>query len=366
MPALLHQAVALAAVLEQAAGGIAYQLRGDGNHLINGVGTLATGTGRQVGFLANPRYAADLARTALGAVCVAEPALAASMPASVNLIITDHPYLLYARVATLLQQRANAALDGPLVHPSAVIHPSAQIGQGVRIGPLCHVDADARLGDGVQLAAGVTIGAGTQIGAHSLLHSRSVVGQGCLLGQRVMLQPGAVIGADGFGFASRPPDLGAGWEKIPQLGRAVLGDDVEIGANSCIDRGAIDDTVLGNGVKVDNLVQIAHNVVVGEHTAMAGCVGVAGSARIGARCTLGGGAIVLGHLSIADDVHISAASVVSASIRKAGRYTGVFPLDEHAGWERNAAGIRQLAAWRRRLKTLEQRDASLNEQGASD
>jgi UDP-3-O-[3-hydroxymyristoyl] glucosamine N-acyltransferase len=366
MPDLLAQAVPLALLLEQAAKGISYELRGRADTAVSGVGTLSGGNASQLGFLANPRYSAELSQSRLAAICVAETSLAGRSLPSACLIVTPQPYLLYARLATAMQRLTQSSLEGPSIHPSAVIHPSASIGQGVRIGPLCSIDADAVLEDGVQLAAGVVIGSAVRIGAHSLLHARSVVGPACRLGERVILQSGAVIGADGFGFAPRPAALGEGWEKIPQLGAVVLGHDVEIGANSCVDRGAIDDTVIGNGVKIDNLVQIAHNVVVGEHTAMAGCVGVAGSARIGARCTLGGGAIVLGHLSIADDVHISAASLVSSSIRKAGRYTGVFPLDEHAGWERNAAGIRQLAAWRKRLKALEQHHAAVTGPGDSD
>ncbi len=186
--------------------------------------------------------------------------------------------------------------------------------------------------------------------ALSLLHPRVTLADGCVLGRRAIVHSGAVIGADGFGFA---PDREHRWLKIAQLGAVVIGDDVEIGANSCIDRGALDDTVIGHGVKIDNLVQIGHNVRVGDHTAMAGCVGIAGSASIGARCTLGGGAIVLGHLTVADDVHISAASVVTRTISKAGHYSGFFPLDENAGWERNAASLRQLHALRQRIRALE-------------
>jgi UDP-3-O-[3-hydroxymyristoyl] glucosamine N-acyltransferase len=213
-----------------------------------------------------------------------------------------------------------------------VIHPSAQIDPTARIGPLCVVERHAH------------------IGADSWLKSRVTVGEGCRVGARCILHSGVVIGADGFGFA---PDAGT-WVKIEQLGAVRLGDDVEIGANSCIDRGALDDTVLENGVKLDNLVQIGHNVHVGAHTAMAGCVGVAGSARIGAHCTVGGGAVVLGHLSLADHVHVSAASVVMRSILKPGQYSGVFPIDDNASWEKNAATLRQLHRLRDRIRALEQ------------
>jgi UDP-3-O-[3-hydroxymyristoyl] glucosamine N-acyltransferase len=182
-----------------------------------------------------------------------------------------------------------------------------------------------------------------------------MVAYGCRLGARVLLHGGAVIGADGFGFA--PGD--GRWEKIEQLGAVVLGDDVEIGANSCVDRGALGDTVLEEGVKVDNLVQIAHNVRVGKHTAFAGCAAVAGSTRIGAHCTIGGAARIIGHLEITDHVHISATTLVSRSILKPGRYSGAFPFDENAAWEKNAATLRQLHALRDRLRALEKVVAKL-------
>jgi UDP-3-O-[3-hydroxymyristoyl] glucosamine N-acyltransferase len=174
---------------------------------------------------------------------------------------------------------------------------------------------------------------------------------GTRLGERCILHSGVVIGADGFGFA---PTQGR-WEKIEQLGGVCVGDDVEIGANTCIDRGALDDTVIGHGVKLDNLIQVGHNVQIGDHSAMAGCVGIAGSARIGQGCTVGGGAIVLGHLELADGVHISAASVVMRSIRQPGQYSGVFPLDDNASWEKNAATLRQLHTLRDRIRALEKK-----------
>jgi UDP-3-O-[3-hydroxymyristoyl] glucosamine N-acyltransferase len=195
------------------------------------------------------------------------------------------------------------------------------------------------------------VGAGASVGAATRLAPRVVLGAGCRIGARGIVHSGVVIGADGFGFA---PTEGR-WEKIEQLGSVRIGDDVEIGANTCIDRGALDDTIIDDGVKLDNLIQIGHNVRVGAHTAMAGCVGVAGSAVIGAHCTLGGGAIVLGHLTLADHVHISAASVVMRSIAKPGQYSGVFPIDDNAAWEKNAATLRQLHALRERLRTLEKK-----------
>jgi UDP-3-O-[3-hydroxymyristoyl] glucosamine N-acyltransferase len=182
-----------------------------------------------------------------------------------------------------------------------------------------------------------------------VLRSRVTIGEDCVVGARCLLHSGVVVGADGFGFA---PNDGA-WEKIEQLGAVRIGDDVEIGANTCIDRGALSDTVLEDGVKLDNLIQIGHNVRVGRHTAMAACVGVAGSATIGAHCTIGGAAVVLGHLSLADHVNISAASVVTRSILKPGHYTGIFPIDDNARWEKNAASLKRLDTLRDRLRALE-------------
>jgi UDP-3-O-[3-hydroxymyristoyl] glucosamine N-acyltransferase len=195
------------------------------------------------------------------------------------------------------------------------------------------------------------VGAGARIGAHSRIGERVVIGARCVIGERCIVHPGAVIGADGFGFA---PNEGR-WEKIEQLGAVRIGDDVEIGANTCIDRGALDDTVIEEGVKLDNLVQIGHNVRIGAHSALAGCVGVAGSARIGAHCTVGGAARVIGHLELADHVHISAATVVTRSITQPGLYSGVFPIDDNASWEKNAATLRQLHTLRSRLRALEKK-----------
>jgi UDP-3-O-[3-hydroxymyristoyl] glucosamine N-acyltransferase len=187
------------------------------------------------------------------------------------------------------------------------------------------------------------------VGADTVLKSRVTLGENCVVGERCLLHPGVVIGADGFGFA---PD-GERWEKIEQLGNVCIGNDVEIGANTCVDRGALHDTVIEDGVKLDNLIQIGHNVRIGRNSALAGCVGVAGSATIGANCTVGGGAVILGHLTLADGVHISASTVVTKSIAKSGNYTGVFPLDENSAWERNAATLKQLHSLRDRIKTLE-------------
>lgn len=221
------------------------------------------------------------------------------------------------------------------IHPSAVVHPEAQVHSTACIGPLCVVER------------------GAVIGAQTQLKSRVTVGERCRIGARCILHPGVVIGADGFGFA---PARGA-WVKIEQLGAVRIGDDVEIGANTCIDRGALDDTVIEDGVKLDNLIQIAHNVHIGQHTAMAGCSAVAGSTHIGAHCTIAGAASIVGHLRLADNVHISTNTVVTRSITRPGQYTGVFPMDDNASWEKNAATLRQLHRLRERVKALEQKDS---------
>jgi UDP-3-O-[3-hydroxymyristoyl] glucosamine N-acyltransferase len=231
------------------------------------------------------------------------------------------------------------------------VHERARLAAGVAVGPYAVIEEDAQVGEGASIGAHSVVGAGAVVGARTQLAVRVSVGQGCRIGQRCIVHPGVVIGADGFGFA--PAD--GRWEKIEQLGAVQIGDDVEIGANTCIDRGALGDTVLENGVKLDNLIQIGHNVHVGAHTAMAGCVGVAGSARIGAHCTVGGGAVILGHLSLANGVHVSASSVVTRSISKPGLYSGLFPIDDNASWEKNAATLKQLHGLRERIKQLEAR-----------
>jgi UDP-3-O-[3-hydroxymyristoyl] glucosamine N-acyltransferase len=223
------------------------------------------------------------------------------------------------------------------------VAPSASIGPGATIEP------GARIGEHCVIGAGCHIGRDAVIGAHTRLHPRVSFLAGCTIGERGIIQSGAVIGADGFGFANES----GRWIKIPQTGGVRIGDDVEIGANTTIDRGALDDTVIEDGVKLDNQIQIAHNCVIGAHTAMAGCVGVAGSAKIGRHCTFGGAAMVLGHLTIADHVHISSGSLVSRSILEPGQYTGFYPLAKNAAWEKTAAAVRQLDTLRDRLRALE-------------
>ncbi len=303
------------------------ELIGDGDTLICGIGTLAEAGQGDIAFLANPKYRGQLADTGASAVIV--PPAAADGTERPR-IVAANSYLYYARVAQLLH---------PTAVPNPPIHPSAVIGEGVT------------LGRNVVIHAGCVIGDGVSIGDDTVIYPNAVIYQDCVIGARCVIQAGAVIGADGFGFAKD----GAAWVKIPQIGRVVIGDDVEVGANSTIDRGAIDDTVIANGVKIDNLVMIAHNVQIGEHTAMAGCVGIAGSTKIGARCTIGGAGMISGHLTLGDDVHISGATLVARNLPNPGHYTAAYPLEVHEGWLKNAAHLRHLDKLAKRVKELEKK-----------
>jgi UDP-3-O-[3-hydroxymyristoyl] glucosamine N-acyltransferase len=307
------------------------ELHGDPALRIEGIAPLESAGPQHLSFLSNPRYRQQLDASRAGCVIVA-PALRDQALARGDCIVADDPYAYFART-TQLWKRAHARPGGPAIHPSAVVDPDAQIGPDVRIGPHCVVER------------------GAKIGAGTVLKSRVTIAEDCVIGERCILHPGVVIGADGFGFA---PSQG-GYEKIEQLGAVRIGNDVEIGANTCIDRGALADTVIEDGVKLDNLIQVGHNVRIGRHTAIAGCAGIAGSATIGAYCTIGGSAGILGHLTIADHVNISSFSLVTRSILKPGHYTGVFPIDENAAWEKNAASLKQLHALRDRVRALEKK-----------
>ena len=308
------------------------ELHGDAALSIERLSSLQNATPDALSFLSHPKYRKELTASRAGCVIVA-PALSDVAMSRGACILTPDPYLYFARL-TQHWKVAHARPDAVRIHPSAAIDADAVIDESVRIGAFCVVERGAR------------------IGAGTVLKSRVTVNEDCVIGARCLLHPGVVIGADGFGFA---PHEGH-WIKIEQLGAVRIGDDVEIGANTCIDRGALDDTVIEDGVKLDNLIQIGHNVRIGRHSAMAGCVGVAGSAVIGAHCTVGGGAIVLGHLTLVDGVHVSAATVVTRSIHKPGQYTGMFPIDDNATWEKNAATLKQLHRLRDRIKALENRD----------
>lgn len=305
------------------------ELHGEAELEIGGLASLETAGPNQLSFLSHPRYASQLVSTKAGCVIVG-PDMQTQAMLRGACIVTEQPYLYFARV-TQIWKRHLPQIARSRVHSSAVVESGAYIHPTAQVGALCVIESGAR------------------IGANTILRSRVTVGERCVIGERCLLHPGVVVGADGFGFA---PNAGA-WEKIEQLAAVRIGNDVEIGANTCIDRGALQDTVIEDGVKLDNLIQVGHNVRIGKHTALAGCVGVAGSATIGAHCTIGGGAIVLGHLVLGDHINISAATVVTRSIHKPGHYTGMFPIDDNAEWEKNAASLKQLHRLRERIRALE-------------
>lgn len=319
------------------------ELQGDPAVPVVCVATLEKAGKGAVTFLANPRYEAQLRATKASAVVIGRDV---ALPDGLAAIRSDNPYLYFARLSALLNPPK--CVDNG-VHGSAVIHPNAQLSERVSAGAHVVVDDGARIGGGSVLHHNVVVGYGAVIGNDCVLHPGVIVYPGCIIGDRVTLHAGVVVGADGFGIAWDADH----WEKVPQVGRVIIGDDVEVGANTTIDRGAIDDTVIERGVKLDNLIQIAHNVHVGEHTAIAACVGVAGSTRIGRRCRIGGASGIAGHLNIADDVEVSAHTLITKSITHAGTYTGAYPFEPNRDWRKNAATLRNLADLAHRVRELE-------------
>jgi UDP-3-O-[3-hydroxymyristoyl] glucosamine N-acyltransferase len=318
---------------------------GDAGVQIEQVGSLERAGDRHIAFYAGARHKARLAATRAAAVILDARAETLTI---LPRIVSDNPYAYFARVSQLLNPLGTPA---PGVHSTAQVDPHARVAPSARIEAGAVICASADIGERAWIGAGCFVGEQATVGADSRLHPRVVVYRGCRIGARAIVHSGAVIGADGFGMA---PEAGR-WLKVPQIGGVRIGDDVEIGANTTIDRGTIDDTIIEDGVKLDNQIQIGHNCRIGAHTAMAGCAGVAGSADIGRRCTVGGAAVILGHLSICDDAHVSAATVVTRSIRRPGTYTGVFPFDDNASWARNTALIRHLAEFAERVGALEKR-----------
>jgi UDP-3-O-[3-hydroxymyristoyl] glucosamine N-acyltransferase len=307
-------------------------LRGDPGLVVSRVATLSHAEPGSLSFLANPRYRRQMESTRATAVLVG-PDNAASCP--VATLIDPNPYLAYARVADLLHPQA---LPLPGIHPSAVVSVAARVAASASVGPLAVIEDEVEIGERAFVGPGCIVQRGARIGADTRLMARVNVYADVRIGQRCIVHAGAVIGADGFGFA---PDAGR-WVKVPQVGTVQVGDDVEIGANTTIDRGAIDDTVVENGVKLDNQIQVGHNVTIGAHTAVAGCVGISGSTTIGQRCMIGGGVGIAGHLTIADDVVVTGCSLVSASIRQAGSYSSGMPAVETRMWRRMVAHLRRL------------------------
>ncbi len=323
------------------------EIVGAGDTAVSRINTLQHAGPGDLAFLANPKYRHQLATTRAAAVIMAPPAT----PGPAAAILTAQPYLYYARVAQWLNP---VSLPAPGIHPSAVVE--GDVAVTASVGANAWVGRGARVGDHVVIGANCSIGEDVEIGDGSRLSANVSIYARCRIGARCLVHSGAVIGADGFGFAR---DGDGTWIKVPQVGRVIIGNDVEIGAGTTIDRGALGDTVIGDGVKLDNQIQVGHNVRIGAHTAMAGCVGIAGSAEIGARCTVGGAAVILGHLSIADDVNVSAGTLVAKSIPHAGTYSGTVPFLEHGDWLRNFSRLRHLDAMADKIRALEQRLAAL-------
>jgi UDP-3-O-[3-hydroxymyristoyl] glucosamine N-acyltransferase len=317
---------------------------GDGTTPVHGVCTLEPGKPGCISFLSNPRYRSQLPGSKAGAVIVGGRDVD-GLGGRPGLVAKD-PYLAYARIARLFDPDRDFA---PGRDPSAVVSADAQIGEGSYVGPQAVIESGARIGAGSYIGPGCFVGRNAVIGERARLIARVHVGARVKLGARISVQPGAVIGSRGFGNALGPQ----GWEEVPQLGSVVVGDDVEIGANTCIDRGAIDDTVIENGVRLDNLIQIAHNCRIGAHTAIAACTGIAGSTRIGSRCMIGGAVGIAGHLEIADDVVILGRAMVTGSVGEKGVYGSGLPLDDARAWRKAVARIRRLGKLEERVKTLE-------------
>jgi UDP-3-O-[3-hydroxymyristoyl] glucosamine N-acyltransferase len=325
------------------------QLVGDGSVMIAGVAPLDTTDQNRMTFLNNVKLREQaLASQAVAMILSEQDAVWLNGRYAGATVITRNPYAYFARVAQYF-----FALDAiphvAGIHPRAWVDAGASVAQSASIGPNVTIEAGVVIGEFAVIDAGCFIGRGAQVGAHTRFFANVTFHANCVIGERGIIHSGAVIGTDGFGFAN---EAGA-WIKIPQTGRVVMGDDVDIGANTTIDRGALADTVIEDGVKLDNQIQIGHNCKIGAHTAMAGCVGVAGSAKIGKYCTFGGAAMVLGHLTIVDHVHISSGSLVSRSILEAGQYTGFYPLAKNSDWEKTAAIVRNLASLREKIRNLE-------------
>ncbi|WP_369789857.1 UDP-3-O-(3-hydroxymyristoyl)glucosamine N-acyltransferase [Rouxiella sp. WC2420] len=321
------------------------QLHGDGDFVITGIASMHSAHSEQITFLSNSRYREQLATCNAGAVVLTEADLPFCQSAA---LVVKNPYLTYARMAQLLDTTPAPAQD---IDPSAVISPDAKIGDRVSVGANAVIESGVILGDGVIIGAGcfigkdAKIGAGTRIWANVSIYHRVEIGQKCLI------QSNTVIGADGFGYAN---DRG-NWVKIPQLGTVIIGDSVEIGACTTIDRGALDDTQIGNGVIIDNQCQIAHNVVIGDNTAVAGGVIMAGSLKIGRSCQIGGASVINGHMEICDKAVVTGMGMVMRPITEPGVYSSGIPLQANKVWRKTAALVMNIDEMNKRLKAVERR-----------
>ncbi len=308
------------------------ELIGDPNILINSVASLESSNQNSISFFNNPKYL-DLLKITKAAIVITNAESLAFRKGSA--IVSNNPYLYFAKVSRLLNP---SKVPKKEISKSAMIHPTCKLGQNIFIGPNVVIEENVSIADGVTVHAGVIIESDNIIGDNSTIHPNVVIKTNTIIGRNCTIYSGSVIGSDGFGYAKDNDK----WFAIPQIGKVIIGDNVDIGANSTIDRGTLDDTIISSGVKIDNLVQIGHNCVIGENTIIAGCVGIAGSAKIGKNCAIGGAAMILGHLSIADNVIISPGSMITRSIKNSGTYTALMPFQDHAAWLKTAAKIRRL------------------------
>ncbi len=308
------------------------ELIGDPNILINSVASLESSNQNSISFFNNPKYL-DLLKITKAAIVITNAESLAFRKGSA--IVSNNPYLYFAKVSRLLNP---SKVPEKEISKSAMIHPTCKLGQNIFIGPNVVIEQNVSIADGVAVHAGAIIESDNIIGDNSTIHPNVVIKTNTIIGRNCTIYAGSVIGSDGFGYAKDNDK----WFAIPQIGKVILGDNVDIGANSTIDRGTLDDTIISSGVKIDNLVQIGHNCVIGENTIIAGCVGIAGSAKIGKNCAIGGAAMILGHLSIADNVIISPGSMITRSIKNSGTYTALMPFQDHAAWLKAAAKIKRL------------------------
>lgn len=320
-------------------------IHGDSDRHIFDVASLASATPTDLAFFIGNRRENHPQQSRAGVIlCTSDHR--DLMPETATVICVAHPQLAFIDIAERLRP-PRPIYQG--IDPSALIDPSARLAPSVVVGPLSVIGPGCDLAEGVEIGPGCILGREVAIGTATRLIARVTILDGCQVGARCVIQPGAVIGSDGFGLVQQ----GGLWRRVPQLGRVLIGDDVDIGANTTVDRGALDDTRIGNGAKLDNLIQIAHNVEIGEHSAIAGCAGLAGSSVVGKHCTLGGGVGLAGHLSLADGVHVTGMSMVTRSIHKPGVYSAGTPLDTNDRWLKNAARFKQLDRMAQRLQALE-------------
>ena len=319
---------------------------GERESKIHGIGTLSLANRRQISFFSNRKYAKKLATTQASAVILTAADQAQCPPSAVAVVVSDDPYFAYAKVARLFHPRPERVAG---IHPCAWIAPSATVDASATIGAHAVIEEGVTIHSRVFIDAGCVIKARSTIGEDTDVCANVVVAEGVSVGRRVILHPGSVLGADGFGIAPKPQ---GGWLKIPQIGTVIIGDDVEIGANTCVDRGALNDTVIEEGVKIDNHVQVAHNVRIGAHTVIAGCVGIAGSTSIGRHCRIGGLTALNGHIEIADHVVIMGSSAVSNSIKTAGTYASGLPAIDARLWRRIIVRIKNLEKLYQQFKKI--------------